>query len=135
MNAIYENLKEKINLKARSGNVQESIIKSCYKFFFEDEHRWKENYNGKPIYIIGLSEDRYDYYWLCVDEDYNLKFITCCYKIDKPYNLSILNIDEPYKHPVKDINENDYKLIINKVKEYFKEHINENLIYLDENHN
>lgn len=131
MNASYENLKEKINIRARSGNVQEPIIKSCYKFFFEDEHRWKENYNGKPIYIIGLSEDRYDYYWLCVDENYNLKFITCCYKIDKPYSLSILNINKSYKHPVKDINENDYKLIVNKVKEYFKEHTNENLIYLD----
>lgn len=120
MNTLYENLKEKINIRARSGNVQESIIKSCYKFFFEDEYRWKENYNGKPFYIIGLSEDRYDYYWLCVDEDYNLKFVTCCYKIDKPY-----------KHPVKDISSNDYKLIVNKVKEYFKEHTNENLIYLD----
>ena len=52
MNALYENLKEKINIRARSGNVQEPIIKSCYKFFFEDEYRWKENYNGKPIYII-----------------------------------------------------------------------------------
>ena len=121
MNAIYENLKEKINIRARSGNVQEPIIKSCYKFFFEDEHRWKENYNGKPFYIIGLSEDRYDYYWICIDEDYNLKFVTCCYKIDKPYT-----------HHIKDICENDYKLIVNKVKEYFKEHTNENLIYLAE---
>lgn len=113
---------DKINTKAWASPVQTPIINDCYKFFFEDKHQWKLNFKQELLYVIGLSEDNWDYYWLCITPDFCLKFITCCY-----------DIDNSYEGEIHIFNEDEKKLIINKVIEYFKEHsIEENLIYLDE---
>ena len=121
-NKIYDNLAKKINNKAWTTPVQKYIIDNCYKFFFEDNSQWKE-YFSEPYYIIGLSEDKYDYYWLCIDnKEKKLKFVTCLYKIDVPY-----------KGVCKSFNKEERKNIFEYVKKYFKDHAEwENLIYLDE---
>lgn len=114
---------EKINTKAWASPVPEHIINDCYKFFFEDESQWKEHFDNEAVYIIGLSEDRYDYYWVCINnKERTLKFITCVYNIDKPCDRVI-----------KKWNKDERRNILKEVKEYFKEHSDkENLIYLDE---
>ena len=117
-----EELTERINTKAWASPVQKAIIKDCYKFFFEDESQWKTYFTGESLYVIGLSEDRYDYYWLCINnKEKKLKFITCVYNIDNP------------SHVTKTWSTDEKKNIVDVVKEYFKEHADkENLIYLDE---
>ena len=113
---------DKINTKAWSAPVQIPIINDCYKFFFEDKHQWKLNFKQELLYVIGLSEDNWDYYWLCITQDFHLKFITCCY-----------DIDNPYEGEIHIFNEDEKKIIVDTVIKYFKEHsIEENLIYLDE---
>lgn len=111
---------ERINTKAWSSPIPNHIIDNCYKFFFEDESQWKLHLD-EPLYVIGLSEDRYDYYWLCINnKEKELKFITCVYDIDKPCKVT------------KKWNKDERTNILKEVKEYFKEHsIKENLIYLD----
>ena len=114
---------EKINTKAWASPVPDAIINDCYKFFFEDESQWKEHFNNEAVYVIGLSEDRYDYYWVCINnKERTLKFITCVYNIDKPCDRVI-----------KKWNKDERRNILKEIKEYFKEHSDtENLIYLDE---
>lgn len=113
---------ERINTKAWASPVPNHIIDNCYKFFFEDESQWKEYIDGTFWYVIGLSEDRYDYYWVCINnKEKKLKFITCVYDIDKPCIVT------------KKWNKDERNNILKEVKEYFKEHsIKENLIYLDD---
>lgn len=118
----YEQLKEKINIKAWTSPVPDEIIKDCYDFLCCDKSQWKEHFD-EATYVIGLSEDRYDYYWICINnKERKLKFITCVYDLSKPC-----------KRVSKKWNSNERKNILNEVKQYFKEHSEkENLIYLDE---
>ena len=111
---------ERINTKAWSSPVPDHIINDCYNFFFSGESQWKLH-SDEPLYVIGLSEDRYDYYWVCINnKEKKLKFITCVYDIDKPCIVT------------KKWNKDERTNILKEVKEYFKEHsIKENLIYLD----
>ena len=118
-----EELIERINLKAWASPVPNDIIDKCYKMLFEDDSQWKEYFDNKALYVIGLSEDKYDYYWVCINnKERKLKFITCVY-----------NIDKPCKRVTKKWNKDERRNILNEVKRYFKENsLKENLIYLDE---
>lgn len=112
---------ERINTKAWSSPVPNHIIENCYKIFLNGESQWKY-YADEPIYIIGLSEDRYDYYWVGINnKERKLKFINCLYSIDQPCNKV-----------AKTWNKDECKNIIKEVKNYFKTHSDkENIIYLD----
>lgn len=118
-----EELIERINLKAWASPVPNGIIDKCYKMLFEDNSQWKEHFDNEALYIIGLSEDKYDYYWVCINnKERKLKFITCLYSIDKPC-----------ERVTKKWNKDERRNILNEVKRYFKENsLKENLIYLDE---
>jgi len=118
-----EELIERINLKAWASPVPNDIIDECYKMLFEDDSQWKEHFDNEALYVIGLSEDKYDYYWVCINnKEPKLKFITCVY-----------NIDKPCKRVTKTWNKDERRNILNEVKRYFKENsLKENLIYLDE---
>ena len=118
----YDELNEKINSKTWSSPVPNHIVKNCYKFFYEDKSQWKLHFD-EPLYVIGLTEDKYDYYWLCINnKSKELKFITCVY-----------NIDNSCEYISKVFSKEEKKNILNVVKDYFKEHsVKENLIYLDE---
>lgn len=113
--------KERINNKAWSEPVPDHIINDCYNFFFSGKSQWKY-YDDEPIYIIGLSEDRYDYYWVGINnKERKLKFITYVYLIDHPCDKI-----------TKTWNKDECKNILKEIKEYFKTHSDkENLIYLD----
>lgn len=114
-------LTDKINTKSWTSSVQKSIIDDCYKFFYIDESQWKKYYDD-DYYIIGLSEDKYDYYWICVNKDLKLKFITCLFK----FNENDISIS-------KNWSQKETKNILEKVKKYFLKYSDkENLIYLDE---
>ena len=123
METQLKHLSDKINAKAWTSPVPDAIINDCYKFFFKDESQWKEHFDNEAVYVIGLSEDRYDYYWVCINnKERKLQFISCAYDIDKPCDRVI-----------KKWNKDERRNILKEVKEYFKEHSDtENLIYLDE---
>ena len=123
METQLKHLSDKINTKAWASPVPEHIINDCYKFFFEDESQWKEHFDNEALYVIGLSEDRYDYYWVCINnKERKLQFITYVYDIDKPCDRVI-----------KKLNKDECLNILKEVKKYFKEHSDkENLIYVDE---
>ena len=41
-------------------------------------------YNDEFVYVLGLSMDKYDYYYMVIDDkNYRLKFITCLFNLEK----------------------------------------------------
>ena len=100
--------------------VSDSIIYDIYNTIFFKEPLWIDYYN-EHYCIIGFSEDKYDYYWICINnKTKELKFVTYLYKL-KPNNIV-----------TKQFNYDECKNIKEFVIQYFKEHKNENLIYLND---
>ena len=115
----FEWFNKQIQNKAQS-KVEESIVKDLYKRLFFTEPQWV-NYFDESYCIIGFSEDKYDYYWVCINnKTTKLKFITYLYKL------------EPSKHITKTWNKDEKRNIRNFINEYFRNHKNENLIYLND---
>jgi len=118
-NKTFEWFNKQIQNKAQS-KVEESIVKDLYKRLFFTEPQWV-NYFDESYCIIGFSEDKYDYYWVCINnKTTKLKFITYLYKL------------EPSKHIDKTWNKDEKRNIRNFVNEYFRNYKNENLIYLND---
>lgn len=113
-------VQEECNEKSWSHNVPKEIVKKLFIFCeWKGKGKWYKYFNDESIYIIGLSEDKWDYYWLCINTNLELKFITCCYKIE--------DVDENMSNQ---LNSEEKKTILDLVKKYFNDHSNENLIYL-----
>jgi len=118
-NKTFEWFNKQIQNKAQS-KVEESIVKDLYKMLFFTEPQWV-NYFDEDYCIIGFSEDKYDYYWVCINnKTTKLKFITYLYKL------------EPSEHIEKTWNKDEKRNIRNFVNEYFRNYKNENLIYLND---
>ena len=118
----FEWFNKLIQNKAQS-KVTEIIVYDMYMRLFFIEPQWID-YFGEDYCIIGFSEDKYDYYWVCINnKTKELKFVTYLYKL------------EPSKHTAKTWNKNEKRNIRDFVNEYFKNHTNENLIYLNDNIN
>lgn len=100
-----------------------NILEDIYNKLFFIEPIWID-YFGEPYCIIGFSEDRYDYYWVCINnKEQKLKFITYLYNL------------EPSKIINKIWSKDEKRNIKKFVLDYFKENKNENLIYLNDNIN
>jgi len=121
-NKTFEWFNKQIQSKAQS-KVAEIIVYDMYMRLFFVEPQWID-YFGEDYCIIGFSEDKYDYYWVCINnKTKELKFITYLYKL------------KPSKHTAKTWNKDEKRNIRNFVNEYFRNHENENLIYLNDNIN
>jgi len=116
---MFEWFNRQIQATATS-KVYTEIVENIYKNLFFTEPKWIEYYN-QSYCVIGFSEDKYDYYWVCINnKDRQLKFITYLYKLEES---KVVN-----KKWNKDEKINIKKFVLN----YFKEHKNENLIYLND---
>ena len=101
-------------IKSRTNNdIQDIILENLYKY----RGMWYK-YNDDPIYIIGLSEDRWDYYYIYINnQEKNIKFITCLEKLELcNYVTKKFNKDEI----------NNIKEVLNK---YFENNTTEKLLY------
>ena len=118
----FEWFNKQVQNNAQS-KVEESIVKDLYKRLFFTEPQWV-NYFDESYCIIGFSEDKYDYYWIAINnKTRQLNFITYLYKLEPNTIITkIWNKDE--KRQIRDF-----------VNAYFNQHKNENLIYLNDNIN
>lgn len=119
---IFEWFNKQVQNNAQS-KVNESIVNDLYKMLFFTEPQWI-NYFDESYCIIGFSEDKYDYYWIAINnKTKRLNFITYLYKLEPNTTITkIWNKDE--KRQIRDF-----------VNTYFDQHKNENLIYLNDNIN
>ena len=110
LNQFHELIESRCN-----GEIQQSITDEL----FEICGSWRM-YFDEPIYIIGLSEDKYDFYYIGINnKERKLNFITCLYKLEACRNIS------------KKWSTDEKQLITNYVNIYFDEHENEKLLYLE----
>jgi len=118
---MFEWFNKQIQSKSQS-KIEENIIYDMYKRLFFIEPQWIDYY-GENYCIIGFCEDKYDYYWIAINnKKKDLKFITYLYKLENTSFDKIWNKDE--KRNIREY-----------VKEYFNIHETENLIYLNDNIN
>jgi len=119
----FEWFNKQIQNKAQS-KVNKTISYDVYMRLFFVEPQWVD-YFGENYCIIGFSEDKYDYYWVAINnKEKKLQFITYLYKLEPSEN-----------NMAKTWNKDEKREIRKFVNEYFKNHTNENLIYLNDNIN
>lgn len=118
----FEWFNKLIQNKAQS-KVNEKIVYNIFIRLFFVEPQWVD-YFGEDYCIIGFSEDKYDYYWVAINnKSKELKFITYLYNL------------EPSIRTAKTWNKDEKRNIRDFVNKYFETHKNENLIYLNDNIN
>lgn len=111
-----------IQNKAQS-NVNETIVYNVFMRLFFVEPQWVD-YFDEDYCIIGFCEDRYDYYWIAINnKEKKIHFITYLYKL------------EPSIRTAKTWNNEEKQNIRNFVNEYFENRKDINLIYLNDNIN
>lgn len=78
---------------------------------------WTNYGDNQDIYILGLAETKYDFYYVGCNENYEIQLISCALEVKKN------------KERENDYLNNNWRTIRNNVKEYFKNHKEEKLIY------
>ena len=59
--------------------IQQAITDSLYNML--GKWYW---FNDEFVYVLGLSMDKFDYYYMVIDDkNYRLKFITCLFNLEK----------------------------------------------------
>lgn len=110
LNDFHTQIEEKCD-----GKIQKLITDELYKII----NSW-QLIHGEPAYIIGLSEDHWDYYYMYINnKERKINFMTCLYKMNPAYSIS------------KNWNTDEKKMIKEYVNDYFEEHKNEKLIYFN----
>lgn len=94
-------------------NIQETILNELYNI----RGKWCLM-NNEPIYIIGLSSDRWDYYYIYINKELKIKFITCLEKLE--LDKSLIN---------RKINNKEINLIKETLYKYFENNKLEKLLY------
>ena len=100
--------------KSNNIKIQKAITNELYDII----GTWRKHFDNL-VFIIGLSEDKYDYYYITINnKERKLNFITCLYDLSEKSNVTKKwTTDE--KHMIKSY-----------VNDYFIKANNEKLIYL-----
>lgn len=115
-NNVIKFLQEECNKKSWTNDVPKEIVNKLFDYTYQNKG-WRM-YFEEPIYVIGLSEDKYDFYWMVINnKEKRIKFITCLYLLNEKCDY----VDKKWSTDEK-------KAIENYVKQYFEKHPKENLI-------
>lgn len=96
MNAEY--IKKRLIGQAVPKEIAEDAL------YFMMNYGWRKG-PMENIYILGVDRGRYDYYWICFTEKKEIKFMSCCCKIDR----------EIIANTERELSEYDRKLIVEKI--------------------
>ncbi len=116
---FLNDIEEKCLDNAWESKIPDWITKDIFEYL-EYKPCWRLINDKEPGYIIGLSEDHWDYYWMYINnKDPYIHFITACFNVSKkcPEITKSWTQEEKYNIELA-------------VKKYFEDHKNkENLIY------
>ena len=95
---------------------------------------WATYGDNKEIYILGLAETKYDFYYVGCNENYEIQLISCALEVKKNKKrdldyITTFNTDFKLWSEEAD---NNWRKIRNNIKEYFENHKNEKLIYFSD---
>ena len=95
---------------------------------------WATYGDNKEIYILGLAETKYDFYYVGCNENYEIQLISCALEVKKNKERDldyITTINTDFKLFSKEA-DNNWRTIRNNIKEYFENHKDEKLIYFSD---
>lgn len=130
-NYIENCLREEIQRKCPK--LSKEIIEEYLDFTFF-RASWIIYGNNQNLYILGIAQGKYDFYYLGCDDNYEIKLISCALEIKKDKereNDYIPKFDEDFKKWSKESNR-IWKLIRKNIKEYFKNNKQDKLLYFQD---
>ena len=86
---------------------------------------------NKDLYILGIAEGKYDFYYVGCDNDYNIQLISCALSIKKNKDRD-RDYMPPFESDFKEWSKKSNKLwkqITKNVKKYFKDNPQDKLLY------
>ena len=92
---------------------------------------WVTYGDNKDLYILGIAEGKYDFYYVGCDNDYNIQLISCALSIKKNKDRDrdyIPSFESDFKEWSKKSNKL-WKQITKNVKKYFKDNPQDKLLY------
>ena len=92
-------------------------------------------YNGnKDLYLVGIAEGKYDFYYVGIDDNQNLELISCALDI-KPNRNRDNDFMPKFSRDFQswcDEGDRIWKIYRNKLKNYFDNHPKDKLIYFQD---
>lgn len=128
---LISELKE--DIRKDCPQLTDEIIEEYVYLTFWGAH-WATYGDNKEIYILGLAETKYDFYYVGCNENYEIQLISCALEVKKNKERDldyITTINTDFKLFSKEA-DNNWRTIRNNIKEYFKNHKNEKLIYFSD---
>ena len=124
INSLIRQIADGIN-ENRNHKIPYSLINEAFYYCVFDWNRWQLLSRQDPIYIIGLSEAKYDYYWVYVtNKDHEIHFASCA-----------LDVSLESKFRKYTFNKGELRDIRKTMIEYFQNHPEETLIISKFNEN
>lgn len=117
----------------RCPNLPKEIVEEFLDLTFIRSH-WAIYGNNIDIYILGIAQNKYDYYYVGCDENYEIKLISCALEIKRNKerdNDFIPPFIEDFKSWCKE-SDRIWKIIRKNLKEYFKKNKHDKLLYFQD---
>ena len=114
-------------------NLPKEIVEEFLNITFI-RSAWIKYGDNKELYIIGIAEGKYDFYYIGCNENYEIQLISCALEIQinkERDNDSIPPFIKDFKEWSKESNR-VWKLIKKNVKDYFKENSQDKLLYFQD---
>ena len=95
---------------------------------------WVTYGDNKDIYLVGIAEGKYDFYYVGFDDNQNLELISCALDI-KPNKKRDNDFIPKFNRDFQswcDEGDRIWKIYRDKIKNYFEKHPQEKLIYFQD---
>ena len=118
-NGIIKDLKE--DIRKRNPQIPEKIIEEYINLIFWGA-KWATYCGNKEIYILGIAESKYDFYYVGCNENYEIELISCALEVKKNKereNDYITKFQDNSKRYSKEC-DNIWRIIRKNIKEYFE---------------
>ena len=130
-NYIEDCLRKEIQRKCPK--LSKEIIEEYLNFTFF-RASWITYENNKDLYIIGIAEGKYDFYYVGFNDNFEIKLISCALQIECNKNRDndyVPKFDTDFKKWSKESNR-IWKIIRKNIKEYFKNNKQDKLLYFQD---
>jgi hypothetical protein len=120
-------------IKRKCPQLPQEIIEEYLNFTFFCAN-WVKYGDNQSLYILGIAQGKYDFYYFGCDDNYDIKLISCALEIKKDKereNDYIPKFDTNFKKWCKDSNQ-IWKLIRKNIKDYFKNNKQDKLLYFQD---
>lgn len=136
MDLNYVRDKMKAHLQEKCPKVPDEILEEFLDLTFWFAH-WATYGDNQDIYIIGLAENKYDFYYVGCDDNYEIHLISCALEVkrnekrecDFITKFNRFNIDLEIRNREADC---IWQKIRDNLKSYFEKNPQDKLLYFND---